>query len=363
MFAQEELFYSSEQLPVGIRILVGTAALAFYLLKIMLPFNLSPLYPYPNGIYLFDPKYIGSLLLLAAIIFFCIRSVKDTRLYLSICVYYLVTLFPVIGIIQVGQQFAADRYTYLPSIGLFLLGGLGVSVLVERDPRKGYRMLILTILLALMVILAFKSLKQMKVWRDSVTLWSYEIGLFPDVAIAHYNRGRANVAEGAYKQAVADLGKAAELNPNHAGTRYFLGVVYNRLMMPDEAERELQSAIRIKPEEAAFHGDLANSYYKQGRYDEAISAYHAAVRLEPDNPTYHNDIANTYYKQGRFDEAVREYESAIKLKPDFVYAHYNLGKVYMDKGLKADARREFETALKLRPDFLPARQELEAISD
>jgi hypothetical protein len=181
-----------EAYPLKVRILVALRAYAFYIYKMVLPIDLAPFYPYPRSIDFFAIEFLVSFILLIVITTLCLWSVKRYKLFSAIWLYYLITLIPVIGIVQVGEQAAADRYTYLPSLGPFLLAGLGAGIVFEISSKKLYRTAIIATLVVLSGILVNKTVKQTAIWQDSITLWSYEIKLFPNrVPIAHINLGIA----------------------------------------------------------------------------------------------------------------------------------------------------------------------------
>jgi hypothetical protein len=192
-----------EAYPLKVRILVALRAYAFYIYKMVLPIDLAPFYPYPRSIDFFAIEFLVSFILLIVITTLCLWSVKRYKLFSAIWLYYLITLIPVIGIVQVGEQAAADRYTYLPSLGPFLLAGLGAGIVFEISSKKLYRTAIIATLVVLSGILVNKTVKQTAIWQDSITLWSYEIKLFPNrVPIAHINLGIAYGKQGQLDTAI-----------------------------------------------------------------------------------------------------------------------------------------------------------------
>jgi len=180
-----------ERLPLLSRVIVAGWAYIFYLIKMVLPIDLAPVYPYPVKVFFFSYQYMGSLAILLTATFIAIRSLKKNNLFFTVWFYYLITLLPVIGIVQVGGQAAADRYTYLPSLGPFLLVGVAIGALYEMASKKN-RIAIIAMLLLSAGLFINKTITQIGLWRDSVTLWSHEINIYPvGVSIAYYNRGIA----------------------------------------------------------------------------------------------------------------------------------------------------------------------------
>lgn len=160
---------SLEQIPLVMHLFTAPYSYIFYLSKMLFPFNLSPLYPYPRLMTILSFKYMAPIVLLPAITFICVKEAKRTRLFLGIWLYYILTLLPVIGVVQIGKQMAADRYAYLPSVGPFLLFGIAMEHLFKRRPGRPYLIPIILMLLSLMLI--FNTIKQIGIWHDSMSFW------------------------------------------------------------------------------------------------------------------------------------------------------------------------------------------------
>jgi hypothetical protein len=177
---------------VSFRIVTAVRGLSFYLEKMVFPIHLSPFYPLPKNISLLSPEYVFSMILVTSISIFCIWSWKRGRkIYTAIWAYYIVTLLPVIGIVQLGNQAAADRYFYIPSIGPFFLIGLGISTAWKRYYSKERSVFIskkimVFILISALSLLSMLTLNQIKVWSNSIALWSYELERYPDFWLAYY---------------------------------------------------------------------------------------------------------------------------------------------------------------------------------
>jgi tetratricopeptide (TPR) repeat protein len=384
---QGDTLMTLERVPLMERFFVALRAFAFYIYKMVLPINLAPYYPYPEDISFFAMEYIVSIMLLIAITSFCLWSSKRERLFSAVWIYYVVTLVPVIGVVQVGGQAAADRYTYLPSLGPFILAGLAAGASFERFSKKHFQALAVAAVLLISGVLANKTVKQIAVWQDSITLWSYEIKLFPEKALiayinlgsayndlgrtdeaieeykialrikpdyaeAHNNLGNSYYEQGRIDEAIEEYKIALRIKPDHAVAHYNLGNAYANLGRTDEAIEEYKKALRIRPDYAEAHNNLGNVYDSLGRTDEAIEKYKIALRFKPDYAEAHNNLGNVYDSLGRTDEAIEKYKIAIRHKPDFAEAHNNLGNAYGKKGLFDIAVEEFLTALRLEPDFV-----------
>src|SRR4030066_204854 len=183
----------------------------------ILPIGLSPFYPLPKYPPLQSLENIVSIILVLVISFFCTWAWKrGSKVYTVLWAYYVITLLPVIGIIQLGEQAAADRYSYMPGIGPFFLIGLGISYAWGKNYSSKRlssfcKKIILFMLILIFLTLSILTVKQTKIWTDSITLWSYELKGYPDFWLAYYIRSKAYIKLGDYQQALKDLDKVIEL--------------------------------------------------------------------------------------------------------------------------------------------------------
>ncbi|MBI5237037.1 MAG: hypothetical protein HY887_01250, partial [Deltaproteobacteria bacterium] len=193
---------TTENIPIPVRIAGMLRGYLFYLYKTFWPFDLAPLYPYRLRTELLSPEHMGYLSLLIGITVFCVIMAKTKKIFLAAWLYYLVTLLPVIGLMQVGSQAAADRFTYLPSLGPFTLIGAGAAYLIDRYGKKAVFALMLA-MAALSALMAVLTVRQISIWKDSITLWSREIELFP-VIRAYSGRATQYFEEGNFEEAAKD---------------------------------------------------------------------------------------------------------------------------------------------------------------
>jgi tetratricopeptide (TPR) repeat protein len=353
-----------EVTSLTVRILVALRAYAFYIYKMVLPIDLAPFYPYPRTVDFFTVEYIGSFILLIVVTSFCLRSVKRGKLFSAVWLYYLVTLIPVIGIVRVGLQAAADRYTYLPSLGPFLLAGLVIGASFERFTKRHFQTAIIAILVVLSGILANKTIKQMAIWKDSITLWSYEINHFSDrVALVHNKLGDAYSNKGRTDEAIEEFKEAIRLQPYFEMAHNNLGLAYRKQGRIDEAIEEFKLALKLKPDNPKAHNNLGVVYFKQSRIEEAIEEFKEALRLNPDHAKAHDNLGAAYRNQGRIEEAIEEHKKAIILQPDIASSHYNLGLAFYDQGRINKAMEEYKEALRLKPDHAKAHNNLGLVYD
>ena len=318
-----------EQFQLNTRVLNALRASIFYLEKISLPITLVPFYPSPSQIYWLDFPYALSTVLFLTITGGCLWMVKKRNYLLPIAwSYYLVTLLPVLGIIQVGGQAAADRYTYLPSLSIFIMIGIGVSLVCERAAllnRKGMVGGVVLALIFLFVALGQLTIKQIKIWHDSETFWSYVISVFPfpkSNPLAHYNLGNAYAQNGKVDKAISEYERALILKPSYAEARNNLGNIYGIKGNLDKATSELKQALAINPRYSKAYNNLGNVYYKKGKLSKALSAYMQAIAIEPNYAEAHNNISSMYYSKGDYERAIahcdRAFALGFKVNPNFL---------------------------------------------
>jgi len=272
--------------PLSFRVFVAIRGLSFYLEKMILPIGLSPFYPLPKYPSLQSLENIISIILVFVISIFCIWTWKQgQKIYMTIWVFYVVTLLPVIGIIQLGEQAAADRYSYMPSIGPFFLIGLGISYAwknhysPERLTFLGKK-IILFMLILIFLTLSILTLKQIKIWNNSITLWSYELERYPDFWLAYYNRAHAYTNLGYYQKALKDLDKAIQYNPKYAQTYYIHAIDYIGLGDYQQALKDLDKAIQYNPQFAQAYYVRANVYIKLENYQKALKDLDKVIELK-----------------------------------------------------------------------------------
>jgi tetratricopeptide (TPR) repeat protein len=229
--------------------------------------------------------------------------------------WYLGTLVPVIGLVQVGRQAMADRYTYVPLIGIFILAVWGVLEILKRWPVRRW----LGPILAAIVVVpsAVTARAQVEHWRDDQALWAHALEVAADLEprraalAAQFLLAEHNVVP---MQTLLFSQTGGEVFP--ALARQYLGRLFVRHDRPDDAIAMFQDAIRLGPTVADFHSDLASVYVRQGRIDMAVTEFREAVRLRPDAPELHRNLAVALAQLGRNDEAVKELQEVLRLKPD-----------------------------------------------
>ena len=324
---------SVDTVPLKSRVMVAAESLTAYLEKMLLPLNLVPYYPYPERISLFSSEYIIPIVIVIAITVTCIIVVRKQQLWISVWSYYVITLTPVLGIVQVGSQSMADRYTYLPSLGPFLILGLIAAkvydkVAVSKRWESIAKMAALFGALVMLVFIAYATIKQINIWKNEIILWNYIIDKgVSGMPVAHYNLGLAFASKGEF----------------------------------DRAIEQYQAALRLRWDFIDAYYDLGLAFASKGEFDRAIEQYQAALRLKPQFVEAYNNLGLAFASKGKFDRAIEQYQTALSLQPNLAEAHFNLGWSYLKKGSKEMARREFEVGLTIKPDVYSARQTLNSI--
>jgi Tfp pilus assembly protein PilF len=359
---------SLDDLPLASRVIVAFGSLISYLVKIALPFNLVPFYPYPQSISLSSLEHSIPIVIVLVVTATCIALIGKQKLWMSVWSYYVITLIPVLGIVHVGAQSMADRYTYLPSLGPFLVIGLMVAQAYEKVSDLNHwkvvsRMVILFIGVTAIVSMSYMTITQIGIWKNSITLWTHviekESGRVP---IAYKNLGHAYAAQGLYNMAIEQYRNALNLRPDYVEAHNNLGNAYLSTGLVDMAIEQFQVALRLEPDYAPAHYNLANAYKSKGQLDMAIEQYQAALRLKPDYAPAHYNLGNAYKSKGQLDMAIGQYQAALSLKPDYAEAHFNLGLIYLNNGARDMARTEFELVLRSKPNHYKAQQLLNFIS-
>jgi len=275
LLAQRDAMSPITIVPLSTRLLVAARAVDYYLLKMLLPRGLLPFYPYPHKISLVSTEGLASLALVALILFICLYAAKRNKVWTAALAYYLLTLVPVLGIIQVGKQAMADRYTYLPGLGPFLLMGLGTAWAWSKlDSLKthdrGIRIIAAVMALSVTSLMSFATLKQIKIWKNSIDLWTHVIDKEPaSVAFVYNNRAAAFHRTGRLDEAIADYSKAIELDPGEFSYYNNRGTAYSARLQYDLALADYEKAYGLYKKGGSASYNIACLYSLQKDVEEA----------------------------------------------------------------------------------------------
>jgi len=318
----------------------ASAAIMFYLAKALAPVQLSCFYTYPR---MFPVSY----LVLSFIIVIClggavIYSLRFTRKLFFGAAFFLVSIFPVLQFIPLGQTTVADRYTYISLIGLFYVMAEAFYWLYKKG-----KIFIATVFIALIGIFSFLSWNRCSVWADSVTLWNDAVMKSPGQIIPLNNRGEAYYEQGEFDRALTDYNHVIRINPRLAKTYYNRANVFRAQGRFSEAVAQYTRAIELDTRSFDCYNERGITYQLQGDFSKALSDYNEALRL---NPRYFQAYINRgilFRGQGKLDKAIADYNQAIRLEPFLGLAYQNRAVAYADLQEYSKAWADIQQALRL----------------
>jgi len=336
---------------------LGNALISYasYIVKTLFPQGLAVFYPYPASLPAW--QLLGSAALIGAISFFAVRFRKRFPYALVGWLWYLGTLVPVIGIVQVGMQSMADRYTYMPHIGLFIAVVWGIGEFAGRHASG--RKILAAVTGVVFAGLTVATWNQLSYWRNSITLFEHALRVTEQNSLAHLNLGVALNRAGKGSEAAEHYREALRINPNSSGAHFNLANYYSATGRKDDALLHYREAVRINPRYASAYNNLGLLMMSERRAEEAIPYYRNAVELEPSNAGIRYNYGIALAAAGRLPEAIVQFNSALKSRPDYPEAHNYLGMALLMQGNREEAIRHFRQALWLKPDFAPARRNLD----
>lgn len=346
---------SSEALPFPWRLANAVVAYGNYVVQMFYPVELAAFYPHPGSRLALWKIGFGALFLAVAS-GLALAGWRRRPYVLVGWLWYLGLLVPVIGILQVGSQAGADRYTYLPQIGLCIVLAWGVA-----DLSRGWRhqrVVLVTGAFAVLAPLLLLAQAQTTCWRDSVSLWRHALASTERNARAHYNLGAALGRLQRYDEALPELASAVAIEPGYAEAHYNLGVALARLGRGAEAIVHYQRAIALRPDMPEARNDFGSALAEQGRWDEALLQYREAVRLNPANAASLSNLGMVEGQRGQLAAAISNYQASLAIRPDNADARNNLGTLLARAGRWAEALASFEQALALQSGSLEARNNL-----
>jgi Flp pilus assembly protein TadD len=324
IYAQKEAIVENPlaALPVSARLANAVVAYVTYISKAVWPSSLALLYPQkaiPGW------QFLGAALILITSTILIIRQSRG-RPYLPVgWLWFLGTLVPVIGLVQVGPQALADRYSYLPFIGLFIMAAWGLAELLER--RRLPRYLVAAAAGIILAALMTCTWLQLRLWRDSVTLFEHTLKIAPNNPVIHHN----------------------------------LGLFFGRSGQNDRAITHFQEAVRLWPNFAIAHNSLGFALAISGKTDQALPHYEKALRLRPGYAKAHKNLGLALASRGQTAQALAHFKEYSRLEPDSALGYYTLGAALEELGEEAEAIRQYQAALRLQPDYIKALNNLSFI--
>ena len=367
-------------------------SLSFFLEKMVYPVKLIPLYPYSSDISVFTLEYFGPFMLVLGITIFCAWRWNKEKYWSVLWAYYLVTLLPVLGIIgQGGPRAPTDRFSYLPGLAPTLLAGLGVMWLWKRagssDMRVSKRAAVVVSIIFIVCILSFMTVKQTKIWKDSLSLWNSQLAVHKtgkafekrgliykelkeyEKAIADYNMGielrskpkhrkrlfnnRGNVYSelGKYQKALADYNMAVELDSGYERAYYNRGAVHLKLGRFQEAIMDFSEVIKLNPKHGLAYTNRGSIYKIFKKYEKAISDFNKNIEIYPEHALSYNNRGTVYLELKKHEKALADFNKAIELDPEYVLAYNNRGAVYLELKKHEKALADFNKVIELNPEY------------
>ena len=349
---------SLQSFPLSYRL--GNASISYllYITKMFWPFDLAALYPLNYNISLWQ-VVLSAVLLIVVTISVCTYFRKLPYLLMG-WLWYLGVLVPVIGIIQVGDQAMADRYAYVPFIGLFIMLTLGTFDILKKYISSK---IILIIVLSIIVSLTIIAKRQVQYWQNTLTLFNHVLDVTRNNSVAHSVVAGELLMQNKVSEAMTHCKKVLSLNPYDYNGLVHIARAYDLLGEKNKAIDALRLAIKVRPEYAKAHNDLCILFLKAGKVQDAMKEYQKAVELNlnKDNLELHNNFGNILATQGHYDEAIIQYNQALLIQPHDAIVHFNLAILLLRQQKTDDALNHLREVIRLQPDNAKAHYQLELI--
>jgi tetratricopeptide (TPR) repeat protein len=320
LFAQTIAIRPLTHMSLPLRLGNAVIAVAVYLRQMFWPTDLVVFYPF-SALDVTAVATVLSVVLLGGIST-AVFVLRRHRYLVTGWLWYLVMLGPVIGILQVGSQAHADRYTYLPQIGLYLLLTWAAA---EFCARLRYRHLLLGILsTVIMAALIFCARLQASYWQNNETLWTHALASATDNSTAEAQLGHAYYLKQKMELAIAHFEKALRIEPNQAFAHATLGMVLLEMGRVEDSLAHLQKAVEIQPDSVEAHSNLGLAFLQIGRLNESVTHLQRALEIDPGHANAHYNLGNTFLQMGRFNEALAHYDKALEINPNDVEVLNNM---------------------------------------
>lgn len=344
-YVQKEVGAVSSLTHISLMARLANAVVSYcrYLLKTFWPVDLAVLYPLREvAIW----QSLSAALFLAFVTVVAIRVASRHPYFVTGWFWFLGTLVPVIGLVQVGSQSMADRYSYVPLIGIFIALIWGI-----HEFTKTAKPLAIILSAIAIVACAVGSRIQVQYWQNAVTIFERALAVTKDNFTAHLNLGVMLGKRGNVSESIEHYRAALKLQPGHGETHYNLANALARIGETTEAISHYQAALRAKPTDAEAHNNLASVFQSQGEILLAIKHFQDALHIQPDYPEAHYNLALILIRQQRIPEAIIHLNEALRAQLGNEQAHYQLGTLLVGQGRLELAIIHFREAVKLKPDW------------
>lgn len=344
-----------EKWPLAVRITNAILAYSLYVYKMVFPFRLAVFYPHPGKIPPFPHIFAAAAFLIITSIF-VLRKRKSYPYLLVGWLWFLITLVPVIGIVQVGMQAMADRYTYITLTGLFLIIAWGVPDLVaSRLPRyTSVVPIVPAIAIATVTCLTYLTWIQTSHWKNSQVLFEHALKVTSGNYWVYGHLGGLLAKRGDTEKGYLYCSKAVDLKPDFVPALNNLGVVLAQRGEYDAAAHYFLRAVLTNPKYPGLLENLARAYLDGGDYSSAAHYYEEVLRQEPNSLDLHIALAKAYLGSGNCQSAIKTYKKTLQLMPRSAEAYAGLGDAYFDCGMIQNATNAYRKALEINPQYAPA---------
>ena len=337
--------------PFSMRVSNALVSYLTYIRKMFWPGDLAVLYPYPGAITWWQTLGAGALLVCLFVL--ALRASRRSPYLVVGWLWYLGTLVPVIGLVQVGVQGMADRYTYIPIIGLFMMVAWGFHDLLGR--RRHARVVLSISAGLLLSTLMICTWFQVRHWINSIALFTHTVNVTSDNYMGHHILGVAFEKKGRLNDALAHYFESIKIEPHNCPDSYSnIGGILVQQGRIEDAIKYCSEALRIDPASANAHIALGNALAAKGDTDAAVGHFLEALKIKPESAEAHNNLGNIFFRQGRIEDAIQHCSRALKVKARFVKAHINLANALAFQGRYKAAIEHYSKALEIKPDSADA---------
>jgi protein O-mannosyl-transferase len=349
---------TTAEVSFGARIATAIYAYAMYLWKMVWPARLAPLYPHPGDSLATWQVLVAGLVLLAITAF--AWRFRARRYLLVGWLWFLGTLVPVLGLVQVGEAAMADRYAYIPLIGIFVMIAFGIADWAE-EKRLGFWPSVPAV--AVLVAFAFTTHRQIGYWQSNYDLWSHTLAVTENNFVAENNLGGALILEGREEDAHPHFEAAARINPRDPMSRSNLGIYFQNHNQLHEAVAQYEAAIDLTSDPgllAQTYSNLGAAHRALGEDEPARQSFEQSLHLNPNQSNAWLGLGLLARKQGKLEEAISDLSRLVELQPN-AQGYFELGRTLAQAGHVPEALDAYQQALKISPDFVEAQQAAEAL--
>lgn len=333
--------------PFVTRILFACYGLVGYLWKLLLPINLSCFYPYPETNDVINTNWVYAAPIIILVISVAIyKYVKKSREVIFGILFFIVTISLVLQLIPVGDAVMADRYSYIPFIGLFFIAGHFYNSIFEYKRKSA---LVKPTGIIITIALSVLSFIRSSEWENSITLYTSSLNNYP-AAIIYNNRGAALAAEGKNEEALDDFNNVLKLKPRYPNGHQNRGITLQKLNKYEEAIIDFSEEIKINPKNMAAYNNRGNCYKALNKYKEAIDDYNSILKINPNNLDAIYSRGESYGRSGNLKQTIADFNTVIAAKPDYAEAYSNRGIAYSLSGKTEQALEDFKKAIELKPN-------------